>query len=109
MDGIRERVKRISEIDMQSLANKYEGFLSVEQVARECFVSTDTINSWIRKGTIAPTVTLPFRNRKIHLFSPEDVADIRERLQIPVHIDKTIRDEDLTAVEAQMREDLEEC
>lgn len=93
VDGIRERVERISEIDVTSFSDKYEGYLSVEQVAREYFVNTGTVNSWIKKGTIDPTVSFAFGSRRIHLFSPEDVSAIRERMSIPVHNDETIRDD----------------
>ena len=68
-------------------------YLSVEQVAREFFVNTNTINAWIRKGRIEPSASFSFGNRTIHLFSPGDVATIRERMQIPVHDDSTIHDD----------------
>ncbi len=38
-------------------------------------------------------MSFPFGSRTVHLFSPEDVAATRERLQIPVHDDETIRDD----------------
>ena len=37
----------------------------VEQVARDYFVNTGTINSWIRKGRVTPTVSFPFGSRMI--------------------------------------------
>ncbi|MBQ9001659.1 MAG: hypothetical protein IJ087_07390 [Eggerthellaceae bacterium] len=73
--------------------------MSVEQVARDFFVNTGTVNSWIKKGSIAPTATFPFGSKQVHLFSPEDVAAIRERLAIPVHDDGTIRDDFFTFLE----------
>jgi len=93
VDGIRERIERIVEVDALSFAEKYEGYLSVEQVARDFFVNTGTVNSWIKKGRITPTASFPFGSKQVHLFSPEDVAAIRERLAIPVHDDGTIRDD----------------
>lgn len=93
VDGIQERVERITEVETTSFAEKYEGYLSVEQVAREYFVNTGTINSWIRRGKIAPTVSFEFGSRKVHLFSPSDVDAIRTELDIPVHSDETIRDD----------------
>ncbi len=99
VDGIHERVERIVEVDAQSFAERYEGYLSVEQVAREFFVNTNTVGAWIRKGRIEPTASFSFGNRTIHLFSPDDVATIRERLQIPVHDDSTIREDFFTFLE----------
>ena len=82
-----------------SFAERYEGWLSVEQVARDFFVNTGTINSWIKGGRIEPSVSFPFGSRTVYLFSPGDVAAIRERLQIPVHDDETIRDDFLAFLE----------
>ena len=99
VDGIRERVERVVPVEVASFAERYEGWLSVEQVARDFFVNTGTINSWIRGGRITPSVSFPFGSRTVHLFSPGDVAAIRERLQIPVHDDETIRDDFLAFLE----------
>ncbi|MBR0406262.1 MAG: DEAD/DEAH box helicase family protein [Eggerthellaceae bacterium] len=93
VEGIRERIERITEVDVTTFAEKYEGFLSVEQVAREYFVSTDTVNGWIKRKRIEPTVSFPFGSRRLYLFSPDDVAEIRQRFGIPVHDDDTIRDD----------------
>jgi hypothetical protein len=93
VDGIRERIERIVEVDAVSFAEKYEGYLSVEQVARDFFVNTGTVNAWIKRGRIQPTATFSFGSRAVHLFSPADVEDIRGRLGIPEHNDETIRDD----------------
>ena len=50
IDGIEERIERISEVDIDSFEDKYGNYLSQEQLAREYFVSTGTITSWIKKG-----------------------------------------------------------
>lgn len=91
IDGLQERIERIVEVDVNSFEDKYGDYLSQEQLAREYFVSTGTITSWIKKGKIKPSVTYPFGNKQIYLFSPEDVVRIREELQIPVHTEETIK------------------
>lgn len=93
VDGICERIERIVEVDVLSFAEKYEGYLSVEQVARDFFVSTDTVNGWIKRGRIRPTASFVFGSKRVNLFSPEDVSAIRRELDIPVHDDETIRDD----------------
>lgn len=93
VDGIHERVERIVEIDTLSFAERHEGYLSVEQLAREFFVSTDTVGGWIKKGRIEPTVSFSFGSKSVHMFSPEDAEAVRERMGIPVHDDETIRDD----------------
>lgn len=91
IDGFRERIERIMEIDITNFEDKYGDYLSQEQLAREYYVSTGTITSWIKKGKIKPSVTYPFGSKKIYLFSPEDVIKIRQELNIPIHTDETIK------------------
>ena len=93
VDGIRERIERIAEVDVVSFAEKYEGYLSVEQLARDFFVSTDTVNGWIKRGRIEPSASFVFGSKRVNLFSPEDAVAIRQRLGIPVHNDETIRED----------------
>lgn len=91
IDGFTERVERIVEIDVTNFEDKYGDYLSQEQLAREYYVSTGTITSWIRKGKIIPTVSYPFGNKQIYLFSPEDKDRIRKELKIPEHTEETIK------------------
>lgn len=91
IDGFRERVERIIEIDINSFEDKYGNYLSQEQLAREYYVSTGTITSWIKKGKIIPTVTYPFGNKQVYLFSPEDAIRIRKILGIAEHTEETIK------------------
>lgn len=93
IDGITERVERIVEVDIHIFEEKYGDYYSQEQLAREYFVNTGTITSWIRKGKITPTVEFPFGSKKISLFSPEDVEKYRNELNIQEHNDETVRDD----------------
>lgn len=93
IDGITERVERIVEVDIHTFEEKYGDYYSQEQLAREYFVNTGTITSWIRKGKIAPTVEFPFGSKKISLFSPGDVEKYRKELNIQEHNDETVRDD----------------
>lgn len=93
IDGITERVERIVEVDIHTFEEKYGDYYSQEQLAREYFVNTGTITSWIRKGKITPTVEFPFGSKKISLFSPEDVEKYRKELNIQEHNNDTVRDD----------------
>lgn len=93
IDGITERVERIVEVDIHTFEEKYGDYYSQEQLAREYFVNTGTITSWIRKEKITPTVEFPFGSKKISLFSPEDVEKYRKELNIQEHNDDTVRDD----------------
>lgn len=99
IDGITERVERIVEVDIHTFEEKYGDYYSQEQLAREYFVNTGTITSWIRKGKITPTVEFPFGSKKISLFSPEDVEKYRKELNIQEHNDDTIRDDFIAFLE----------
>lgn len=93
IDGIKERIERIVEIDIDTFEEKYGDYYSQEQVAREYFVSTGTVSSWIKKGKIIPTTEYSFGSKKIYLFSPQDVERYRIELDIKKHSDETIKDD----------------
>lgn len=91
IDGIEERIERITEVDINSFEDKYGNYLSQEQVAREYFVSTGTVTSWIKKGKITPSVEYKFGSKLLYLFSPDDVEKYRKELDIKEHNDNTIK------------------
>ena len=91
IDGIKERIERIAEVDINSFEDKYGNYLSQEQVAREYFVSTGTVTSWIKKGKITPSVEYKFGSKSLYLFSPDDVEKYRKDLDIKEHNDNTIK------------------
>ena len=91
IDGIEERIERITEVDINSFEDKYGNYLSEEQVAREYFVSTGTVTSWIKKGKITPSVEYKFGSKSLYLFSPDDVEKYRKDLDIKEHNDNTIK------------------
>ena len=91
IDGMEERIERISEVDIDSFEDKYGSYLSQEQIAREYFVSTGTVTSWIKKRKIRPSVEYKFGSRFIYLFSPDDVEKYRKELNIKEHNNSTIK------------------
>lgn len=93
IDGLEERVERIMKVDINSFEEKYGDYLSQEQLAREYFVSTGTITSWIKKKKIIPSVEYDFGSKSIYMFSPEDVERYRAELNIKVHDDTTIKED----------------
>lgn len=93
IDGMEERIERIMEVDINSFEEKYGDYLSQEQVAREYFVSTGTVTSWVKKKKIVPSVEYWFGNKSIYLFSPDDVEKYRKELNIKEHNDSTIKED----------------
>ncbi len=60
LDGLYEGIRRIEPIDIMTFDSLYGDFLNEEQLARELFVSTGTVKSWLKKGIItADYVHLP--------------------------------------------------
>jgi len=81
--------RAIHEIDIFTFQSTYEGYLNEEQLARELFVSTGTVQNWLRKGELAPDVEVPMGARKLRFFSPDRIAGIRAARGLKVHDDST--------------------
>jgi superfamily II DNA or RNA helicase len=82
---LHESERRVSEIDIFTFQEKYEGYLSEEQLARELFVSTGTIRAWLKKGDIKPDVVVPFGSSQLRYFAPDQVGRIRTLKGLKVH------------------------
>lgn len=93
IDGIEERIERITEVDINSFEDKYGDYFSQEQLAREYYVSTGTITSWIKKEKIVPSIEYKFGSKSIYLFSPENVEKYKKELNIRDHNDDTIKED----------------
>ena len=91
VDGLVERVERIIPVDTETFDEKYGDYLNQEQVARAFFMSTGSIISWVKKGRIQADYTIQFGSKKIYLFSPDHVQDMKAENSIPDHDDSTIR------------------
>lgn len=91
IDGIEECIERITEVDINTFEDKYGDYLSQEQLAREYFVNTGTVTSWIKKGKIKPSVEYKFGSKSLYLFSPDDVEKYRNELGIKEHNNNTIK------------------
>ena len=93
VDGIKETIEKIIEVDINSFSDKYGDYFSQEQIAREYFVSTGTITSWIKNGKLKPTIEYKFGSKPLYLFSPEDVKKYKIELNIKEHNDNTIKED----------------
>lgn len=93
VEGLKERIERIVEVDINTFEDKYGNYLNQEQVAREFYMSTGSITSWIKKGKLVPDASFAFGSRKIYLFAPETVERARVENGITVHDDETIKED----------------
>jgi superfamily II DNA or RNA helicase len=91
--GLYEEERRIEEIDIFTFEEKYGDYLSDEQLARELFISTGTIKNWIRNGKITPEISIPMGRVKLNFYKPEQVEEIRKRLNLKIHDDSTQYDD----------------
>lgn len=84
-----EYERRIEEIDLFTFERAYDGHLSDEQMARELFITTNTLRSWVRKGEVRPRVQVPFGRSTLNYYGPEQVGEIRAARRLTVHDEST--------------------
>lgn len=99
LDGLYEYEKKIEKIDLFTFEKEFADHFSVEQAARELFVSTGTINSWIKNKKIVPDVELPFGRGKIYYFSPNTIENTRISMNLKLHDESTIYDDFIEFIE----------
>lgn len=93
IEGLVEEPIAIREIDIFTFEQKYQDYLSLEQLARELFVSTGTVRNWLNKKEVIADVELQFGNRKIQMFKPERVNEIRNLKGLKEHNEDTIKED----------------
>jgi hypothetical protein len=93
LDTIHESLVKLAPFDVFTMQQYYEDYLSTEELARALFVSTGTVNNWIRKNQIEPSVTIPMGRGKLSLFHPDQVSKIREEKNLKEHTEETIVDD----------------
>jgi len=93
LDNFSERELALKEIDIHTFEEKYGDMLSLEEAARELYVSTGTLRNWMRKGEARPDVNLPFGKRTIPLFNLDTLEYIRQQKGLKKRNEETIRDD----------------
>lgn len=88
--GLSETEIAMQEIDIHTFEEKYQGYLSSEQAARELFIGTATLMNWYRKDNSISSLKLPIGSRMMPYFSPEDIENIRRSKGLGRHDDTTI-------------------
>ncbi len=93
LSGLYEQVVQLIPIDVFTMQEELAGMLSVEQLARELFVSTGTVKNWIKKDDITPDAIIPFGNNFLYYFLNESISTIRQLKKLSVHTEKTRKDD----------------
>ncbi|HKM05355.1 MAG TPA: DEAD/DEAH box helicase [Sphaerochaeta sp.] len=89
--GLFETVQALIPVDILTFENQYEGYLDVEQAARELYVGTATLQKWVTSAQVQADLVLPFGSRKIFYFTPERLEAIRIRKGLSIHTDETLK------------------
>ena len=85
-----EKERKVEEVDIFTFEEKYPDHISDEQIARELFVSTGTVRSWVKKGKLVPDVRIPFGRSMLNYYNPIRIDDIRKSLNLGKHNQSTI-------------------
>ena len=87
--GLYEEERKIEKLNIFTFEEEYPDHLSIEQLARELFVSTGTVKSWIKKQHIVPDVSIPFGKHELEYFDPKQVQEIRGIKNLKIHDEST--------------------
>lgn len=85
LDGLYEGIRKIEPVDIFTFEQVYGSFLNDEQLARELFVSTGTVKTWLKKGKISSDVQYPFGSKYLHFFDPQKVEGISSQMGLKEH------------------------
>lgn len=88
--GLYEEEREIEKINIFTFEREYPDYINTEQLARELFISTGTLKSWIKKRDIEPDVEVPFGRKTLQYFKPEKIDELREKKGLKEHNDKTV-------------------
>jgi superfamily II DNA or RNA helicase/phage repressor protein C with HTH and peptisase S24 domain len=89
LDGLWETERRLVPINIFNFEQEFGHLLNEEQLARELFVSTGTIRTWLKKGDISAHRTLPFGNKILNYFSEQQVDVIKTDKKIKDRTEQT--------------------
>ena len=88
--GLNETEISMQEIDVLTFEEKYKGYRSPEQAARELFIGTSTLMNWYRKENTISSLQLPIGSRMVPYFSEPDIEMIRSNHKLGIHNDTTL-------------------
>ncbi len=88
--GLYEEERKVEKINIFTFEREYPDHLDSEQLARELFISTGTLKSWVKKGDVEPDVEIPFGRKTLQYFKPEKVGELREKKGLKEHDDTTV-------------------
>jgi hypothetical protein len=88
--GLYETVREIIPISIQTFEKEYADYLELERAARELYVGTMTLRSWVTNKSVAADLVIPFGSRKLLYFKKDNLEVIRKKKNLKVHSDETL-------------------
>lgn len=93
IQGLSEQEIALREIDIFTFENKYGDYLGIEEAARELFISTGTLRSWIKKNEVIPSLVIEVGVRPYYMFNKETISEIRIIKGLKEHTEETIKED----------------
>ncbi len=90
LDTINEQILKLNPFDIFTMEQQFGDYLSIEQMARELFVSNGTVKSWLKNNQINADVVIPMGRSSVTLFKPERIEEIRILKSLKKHSEDTI-------------------
>ncbi len=91
--GLYEKERKIEKLNIFTFEKEYPDHLGVEELARELFISSGSLRSWVKKGKVVPDVSIPFGRQELYYFHPGRVDEIRQERGLKVHNEQTQYDD----------------
>jgi hypothetical protein len=89
LDTTHEEILKLQPYDLFTFEKDYGDYLSAEQLARELFISTETL--WmVQKEKAHCRFKLLMGKKKLLFFNPERINSIREEKGLKLHNEETI-------------------
>ena len=88
--GLNETELAMQEIDILTFEEKYSGYLSPEQAARELYIGTSSLMNWYRRDNSISSLQLRIGSRMVPYFSKDDIEKLRTSRNLGVHDETTI-------------------
>lgn len=93
LDHLHEVERRLEPIKLFNFEDEFGDYLNDEQLARELFVSTGTIKSWVKNQSLVPDRQLPFGNLTLNYYHNSKVGEIRISKQLKQRSEATRHDD----------------
>jgi len=93
LDHLYEYERKLQPIKLFNFEDEFGDYINDEQLARELFVSTGTVKSWVKKQSLVPDKRLPFGNHMLNYYEHNRVDEIRKEKNLKHRSEDTRRDD----------------